>query len=149
MRLWTLMTVPLLITLIGVPAASAQPEPKISVVVKTVLASEKSDFVDPRLKGLIRELKSIFRYSSYRLLSQRRMNLRMGQIGTQSLPGKRTLKIKPMRITGNRVKLQLRILKKNRQTFQTVIQLLNRGSITVGGPTHKNGYLLFNIYSSF
>ncbi len=119
------------------------------IVVKTVLASQVPAFADPGLSDLIRELQSVFRYSSYRLLSQNRMNLGMNETGTASLPENRLMKITPFRITGNRAELRLEIFKENSQIFQTVVQLLNNGSITVGGPTYKEGYLLFNISVSF
>jgi len=120
-----------------------------NLIVKTVLASQGPAFADPGLSDLIRELQSVFRYSSYRLLSQNRMNLGMNETGTASLPENRMMKITPFRITGNRAELRLEIFKENSQIFQTVVQLLNHGSITVGGPTYKDGYLLFNISVSF
>ncbi len=77
------------------------------------------------------------------------MSKRMGETGTITLPGSRVLKITPMETKGKRVKLKLVILNKGRKDFQTVIQLLNRSSLTVGGPQHQGGYLLFNIACSF
>jgi hypothetical protein len=52
-------------------------------------------------------------------------------------------------VTGNRVELQLVISRNKNQIFQTMIQLLNHGSIIVGGPKYEDGYLLFNISTSF
>jgi hypothetical protein len=121
----------------------------INIVVKTVLASQGPKSADPRLSDLIRELESVFRYSSYQLLSQNAMNLNMNQTGAAPLPEDRVLKITPISITGNRAELQLVLFKGDRQIFQTVIQLLNKGMITVGGPEYKGGYLLFNISVSF
>ncbi|OQY58602.1 MAG: hypothetical protein B6245_10960 [Desulfobacteraceae bacterium 4572_88] len=141
-----ILSLSLILLLFSGPVRAKQ---KISIVVRTVLASQEGQFTDPELSGLIRELQSVFKYSSYRLLSQDRMNLGMEKMGTASLPGGRLLKITPTGIRGNRAELRLEIFKKNRQIFQTVIQLLNKGSITVGGPQHKGGYLLFNISNSF
>jgi len=123
--------------------------PRIHIVAITILASQDSKFRDPRLSALIGEMESVFRYSSYRQLSRDRMNLGIGDTGVASLPGKRQLKITPIRVSGNRAELRVMIFKQGQQIFQTVIQLLNGGSMTVGGPKHKNGYLLFNISSSF
>ncbi|QTA93708.1 hypothetical protein [Desulfonema magnum] len=123
--------------------------PKINIVVKTVLASQNAKFADPRLSDLIKELQSVFKYSSYRLLSQNNMTVGMKKTGRASLPENRVLKITPIGIRGNRTELRLELFKKNRQIFQTVIQLLNPGAITVGGPKYKGGYLLFNISNSF
>lgn len=136
----------LICQIISGPALAKQ---NIRIKVRTVLASQEGRFTDPRLSGLIRELQSVFKYSSYRLLSQDQMRLGMKETGTASLPGDRVLKITPVGIRGNRAELRLEIFKKERQIFQTVIQLLNDGSITVGGPRHKGGYLLFNISNSF
>jgi hypothetical protein len=122
---------------------------KVNVAVKTVLASQGSEFIDPELAGLAQELQSLFRYSSYRLLSKDRLSLSVRETGTVSLPGNRVLKITPAGVEGKRVELQLVILKKEKQIFETVIQLLNKGSIIVGGPKHKDGSLLFNISASF
>jgi hypothetical protein len=77
------------------------------------------------------------------------MDLAMKETGTVSLPGDRVLKITPVKIEGDRVELQLMILKKEKEIFQTVSQLLNHSSIIVGGPKYKDGYLLFNISASF
>jgi hypothetical protein len=139
----------LLVVLTGVLAAPIRAEHNIDVVVKTVLASHGAKYFDPRLSSLIKELRSVFRYSSYRLLSQDRINVRMSETGVVSLPGNRILKITPTGVTGNRVELRLVILKKRRVIFETVIQLLNNSSIIVGGPKHKDGSLLFNISASF
>jgi hypothetical protein len=77
------------------------------------------------------------------------MDIRMGETDMVSLPGKRVLKITPTKVTGNRVELQLVISRKKKQVFQTMIQLLNHGSIIVGGPKYKDGFLLFDISTSF
>jgi len=60
-----------------------------------------------------------------------------------------TINCTPARIQANRAELHLVIVKGKKKIFQTTIQLLNRGSITLGGPKYKNGILLLNIYNSF
>ncbi|MCP4664757.1 MAG: hypothetical protein GY849_00185 [Deltaproteobacteria bacterium] len=139
----------LFVFLLEALAGAAWAGSRINIIVKTVLASQGASFIDPGLSSLTQDLQSVFRYSSYRLLSQDRMSLKLNQTGTTTLPGKRMLKITPLRISGNRVALRLAIHKKGRQIFETAIQLLNRGRITVGGPKYKGGYLLFNVFSSF
>ena len=139
----------LLFLFIGIPATFAWAGPEINVAVKTVLASQESKFFDPRLSDLIEELQSVFRYTSYRLLSQDRLTIGMKKTGKVMLPGKRVLEITPMGIRGNRAELRLVIMRKKQQIFQTMIKLRNGGSITLGGPRHKKGYLLFNISNFF
>ena len=121
----------------------------VRIDVKTILASNDGRDIDPRLKGLVRELKSVFRYSSYQLLSQDRANLRMNRSERISLPGGRMMSITLKGLSGRRATLRLEIYKRKEQIFQTVIQLRNQSSVTVGGPEYRGGYLLFNIYNSF
>lgn len=129
--------------------SDAWARPKMKVQVKTILASNGPKHTDPKLSANIRELRSVFRYSSYKLLGNNRMTLGFGQTGKAPLPGNRTLHIRPLDIKNNRAWMKLTIFQNKRQTFQTVIQLRNRGTITVGGPKHQNGFLLFNISNSF
>ena len=149
MRLRRLFLPLLLIVLMSGLACPAWAETRINIVIKTILASNNSTLIDPGISSLAQKLQSVFRYSSYRLLSQDRMDLGISETGTVSLPGNRKMKITPVRIMENRVELQLLIFKKKRQVIQSTIQILNHGSITVGGPEHKGGYLLFDIFNSF
>lgn len=121
----------------------------VGIDVKTILASNEGGDIDPRLRDLVRELKSVFRYSSYQLLSRDSLNLRLDRSERISLPGRRMMSITLKGISGRRATLQLEIYKGNSQIFQTVIQLRNESSVTVGGPEYRGGYLLFNIYNSF
>lgn len=130
-------------------APPGQAAPVIKINVKVILASQKGGSMDSRLQGLTRELQSVFRYASYKLLSEKSMTLSLKNAGSVSLPGGRMMRIIPQGLSGNRVTLKLKIHKGKRKIFQTVIQLLNKGSLTVGGPKHKGGYLLFNISASF
>ena len=137
---------PILTCLLVMPAQANQ---DVDIVVKTILASQGAEYLDPRLSDLVEELQSVFKYSSYRLLSEDSSNLGMGETREVSLPGKRTLKITPVQVTGDRIELQLGILKKEKNIFQTVVKLLDKSSLTVGGPEYEDGYLLFNVSASF
>jgi hypothetical protein len=122
---------------------------QVRVGVRTIHASQGKPYEDPRLSPFISEMKTVFRYSSYRLLKVANVSPEINRTASVSLPGGRTMQITPMQISGNRVKLKLAILKNGSQSFQTVVELLNNGTVTVGGPKHEGGYLLFNISSSF
>jgi hypothetical protein len=121
----------------------------IQLDVKTILASNEPGNIDPRLQNLINELKTVFRYSSYQLVGQNKLSLESNKKGSVSLPENRVMTIIPKGVSGNRVTLELEILKGNSQIFQSVIKLKNRSSITIGGPEYKGGNLLFNIFASF
>lgn len=139
----------LAIVLIAGLCVPAEAKNRVEISVITILASQDSNFIDPSLSSTVRELRAIFRYSSYRLISRNRVRLNLKKTGQIPLPGGRLLRITPSHISGNRVELRLSILKNGKQIFRTTVQLRNRGSMTVGGPKHKGGILLLNISSSF
>ena len=116
--------------------------------VKVIQASTASNKVDPQLKNIIGELESVFKYTSYRLLNQKKMNLGFGQNGHVDLPGKRTLYVEPIGLDGKRIRYQIDIRKNKKKIFQTKILLKNNNSITIGGPKVNKGVLLINISGS-
>jgi hypothetical protein len=113
--------------------------------VKVIHASTGVEQPDSGLKGIIQELKSIFKYTSYRLLNEQRFNLNFNQEGLVNLPGNRTLLILPSDTDGKRIRYQIHIKKNNNPIFQTQILLKNNSSITIGGPELDGGVLLINI----
>ncbi|MCB2147105.1 MAG: hypothetical protein KQI81_11565 [Deltaproteobacteria bacterium] len=119
------------------------------ISVDTILAARNDAVVDPQLKKYVGELQSMFNYTSYRLLSSESLNLNVGQSGMVSLPGDRRLKITPRKIHGSRADIALQMMKQKRTVFETQVQLLNRGSLFVGGPTYQNGNLIFKISSAY
>lgn len=120
---------------------------RISVV--TMLAARDDTTIDPKLKSQVAELQSMLNYTSYRLLSGEHLTLEADQSGSVSLPGEHELNITLQQIRGDRASLDLQISKQDQPIFQTTIQLLNRGSLFVGGPKYLNGNLIFKISSAF
>ena len=139
----------LLLMLVSAAATPCWAGLPVHINVKTILASQQAGGADPTLRSFSRSLQSVFKYSSYKLIGQNSLNLNLDQPGRVSLPGNREMTITPKGISGGRATLELVIYSRNRKSFQTVVKLLNQSSVTVGGPRFKDGYLLFNIYSSF
>ncbi len=121
---------------------------KVLTDVKVIHASTDASHLDPSLDDIISELKSVFKYTAYRLLKDQRMNLKFNQEGQVGLPGKRTLIVMPTDMDGKRIRYKININKNSRSIFQTQVLLKNNSSITIGGPQFKNGVLLFNISGS-
>jgi len=116
--------------------------------VKVIHASTGPEYVDPSLKKIIPELKSVFKYTSYRLLKNQSLALNFNKKGRVELPGKRTLIVMPTNVDGKRISYQITIRKNNDTILQTRARLKNNNSFTIGGPQFNNGYLLFNISGS-
>ena len=118
---------------------------EISTDVKVIYASSGPKYIDPGLRHIGRELRSVFRYTSYKLIQETRMTLLPQSDGKVNLPGGRVLVATPLAIKGKRIKYRIRIMEGGNRIFQTEILLEKNRSITIGGPRHKKGYLLFNI----
>jgi hypothetical protein len=113
--------------------------------VKVIHAATGSTHIDPGLSAIISEVRSVFRYTSYRLLSSKNMQLGVNQEGQMSLPNGRRLVVSPGQMKNNRIFYQINIFKNNRSVFQTRLDLRNNSSVTIGGPRYDNGVLLINI----
>lgn len=124
-------------------------KPTINLNIKTILASRSKTATDPRISSLTRQFQPVFNYSSYELLKQENLSINTNSTHRITLPGDMIMEIASQGITGNRISLKLKILRKNRQIFKTMIQLRNDSSVTIGGPEYKKGNLLFNIFASF
>ena len=139
----------IIVSVLIIQADKVWSETTIDLSVKTILASQTPGRDDPSLKRFKDELKDLFRYSSYQLLSRDNLRLNQKNSGTISLPGNRSMKITSKGISGGRVSLEVEMFRNNRQIFQTVVRLLNDSEVTVGGPKHEDGNLLINIFASF
>jgi len=113
--------------------------------VRIIHASSGPTHMDPALRDLGHELQSVFKYTAYRLVNTKPLNLKFHQEGHISLPGSRFLTIFPMGFNRGRIKFRINILKQKASEFRTEIMLRNGSSITIGGPVYRKGYLLFNI----
>ena len=113
--------------------------------VKVIHASKGTAHVDPGIQGIVREIRPVFNYTSFKMVKEKSMSLSEGQKGRLSLPGKRALVISPEGRQGDRLKYHIRINANGRPVFQTRVMLKNNSSVTIGGPKFKKGALLFNI----
>ncbi len=113
--------------------------------VRVIHATSGKAHIDPALKDLAHELQSVFKYTAYRLINAKSLNLTINRDGTVPLPGGRNLNLLYKGMQKGRIQLTIRILNEGRQIFTTNVLLRNHGSITIGGPRFKKGYLLFNI----
>ena len=148
-RLPGLLMVAVLLAALTTTPATLWAKDRCRISVDTILASRSGSGVDGQLKPYVGELQSMFNYTSYRLLSSESLNLKAGQSGTVSLPGNRRLKITPHKIRGKRADIALQMMKNKRTVFQTQIQLLNHGSLFVGGPKYQDGNLIFKISGAY
>lgn len=137
-----------MLALTGV-AGSLRAQEGCRIRVESILAARQDAFVDPQLAHHIDELQSIFNFTSYRLLSSDHVDLSIGRSQTLTLPGSFRLTITLRNTYGNRADIALQMMQAQRMVFHTRIQLLNRGSLFIGGPDYRAGHLIIKISGAY
>ena len=127
------------------PAQTAFAQNQVMTTVKVIQASTQSRSVDPALRQIVPELESVFRYTGYALLQERRLSLAFQQQGRIHLPDRRTLVLTPTSRQDDRIRFDILLLHKDVSVFQTQVLLKNNRSMTIGGPRSDHGVLLFHI----
>jgi hypothetical protein len=143
-----LLTATVMLILIGT-AGSLRAQESCRIRVEAILAARQGAFVDPQLIHHIDALQSLFNFTSYRLLSSDHVDLALGRSKTLTLPGNRRLQITLENIRGGRADLALQMMKERLTVFHTRIQLLNKGSLFIGGPEYNTGNLIFRISGTY
>jgi len=143
-----LLTAIVMLILTGT-AGSLRAQESCRIRVEAILAARQDAFVDPQLIHHIEALQSLFNFTSYRLLSSDHVDLSLGRSQTLTLPGNRRLKITLQNIRGKRADLALEMMKERLMVFNTRIQLLNKGSLFIGGPEYNAGNLIIRISGAY
>ena len=126
-------------------AGAAEKNPQsVQVTIRTILAENKNDEFDAKLKGMEQQLKSL-KYRSYRSLKDDTKSVAWQ--GTQSfdIPGGRTLTVVPQEFQDNRISLKVRLTQGDKPVVDTTVKIPNKGNFILGGPPHEGGVLVLSI----
>ena len=132
----------LLSLLAAVPSEAAD---TVTVDVGSVYASNEGTSIDPALGTIRGKLRSMFNYTSYRMLDRKRRSLSVGEAGEFDLPGRRTMRATPRSVRGDKVRLYIQISDGPRNLLATTLGLRRGGMVLVGGPSHEAGVLILII----
>lgn len=132
----------LLPLLAAVPSEAAD---AVTVDVGAVYASNEGTSIDPALGTIRGKLRSMFNYTSYRMLDRKRRTLGVGETGEFELPDRRTMRATPLPARGDKVRLSVRISEGSRNLLTTTLGLRRGGMVLVGGPSHQAGVLILII----
>ena len=126
-------------------AGAAEKNPQsVLVTIRSILAENKNDEFDAKLKGMEQQLKSL-KYRSYRSLKDDSKSVAWQ--GTQSfdIPGGRTLTVVPQEFQDNRIALKVRLTQGDKPVVDTTVKIPNKGNFILGGPPHEGGTLVLSI----
>ena len=121
----------------------------VNVTVEVIKADQNSSEVDPQLKDLVKELSPVLNYSGFALLKKTALRLGEQEKGEVLLPSGRLLNLQFQGLKDNEARLAVTILEKGKETFRTILLLVNKGSVLIGGFPYKGGFLLLRIGGTF
>ena len=110
----------LLLLFSAVPSGAAEP---VAVDVAAVYASNDGTSIDPALGTIRGKLRSMFNYTSYRMLDRKRRTLSVGETGEFELPGRRTMRATSLPAQGDKVRLSVQITEGPRNLLTTTLGL--------------------------
>jgi len=124
-------------------AADTAPQ-SVQVTIRSILAGDKSDEFDPKLKGLEQQLKPL-KHRSYRALKDETQTVPWRGSKAFEIPGGRSLTITPQEFQDNRIGLKIRLTQGDKPLTDTTVKMSNKGSIILGGYREEGGSLVLLI----
>lgn len=126
--------------LAGNPAWS-QGERRFSVKVTVATISDAEGKIDERAKRLDRSLRKKFKYNSLTVITERRLELRLDQVGSVRLPNGRMFRVRPLNL-GDR---GLLMAVGWEGEVMMDMRAPNNHLLVIGGPAHRDGQLVVSI----
>jgi hypothetical protein len=117
----------------------------VTVDVGAVYASNEGSSIDPALRHIRGKLRSMFNYTSYKMVDRKSRTLAVGEAGDFDLPGARSMRVSPLPSPGNKVRLSIRIEEAGKNLLTTNLGLPRGGMVLVGGPSYEAGVLILII----
>src|SRR5262245_52356071 len=134
----------LLVSFAGWGGAAEKNPQSVQVTIRSILAANKSDEFDAKLKGMEQQLKSL-KYRSYRSLKDESKTVPWQGTQAFEIPGGRTLTVAPQEFQDNRIAIKVRLTENDKPIVDTTVRIPNRGNFILGGPPHEGGTLVLSI----
>ena len=133
-------------------AATRGPEGKaathhrvIMLHVDEVLAADTGEGIDVRLLPMGGRLESLFRYTTYRLISHQVSRTECGRTAAFTLPGGWIVNVEPSAVSDNMIAMELMLFNGTHPMMTTDIRMRNHGMFIIGGPHYRQGMLIIPI----
>lgn len=103
---------------------------------------------DERLRRILPQLRTVFRYNDYITLERHRVEGPLGMPQRFSIPGERWLEVTPDEMQGTRVRMRVRLFKGDRPEMNASIIAAPGAPAVLGGPPHGNGVLIIILWAN-
>jgi len=123
---------------------------QVQTQLRVIRASNVGQGVDPSLKELHNELKTLFNFTSYRLLRDENLNLSLNQPVSISARERRIImEITLMGRHKNVAELRIRVNREGTEILNTQVRLSPGRTVLVGGPKHGEGVIIYALSARF
>jgi len=117
----------------------------IMLHVDEVIAADTGEGIDERLLPMGGRLESLFRYTTYRLISHQVGRTECGRTAAFTLPGGWIVHVEPSAVRDNMIAMQLMLFQGARPMMTTDVRMRNHGMLIIGGPHYQQGMLIIPI----
>ena len=115
-----------------------------------IRASNVGQGVDPSLKELHNELKTLFNFTSYRLLRDENLSLSLNQpVSISAREGKIIMQITLVGLHKNVAELRIKVTREGTETLNTQVRLSPGRTVLIGGPKVRDGVIIYAFYAHF
>lgn len=127
-------------------AATGYAQGFLTLRAHVILASNQGQGVDKAIEGIGGELRKIFRYSRYQLLSRLSGRAALKESWRAPLPGGRTLQVTPLAVQEGFWQVGVKIMRGSgggeESLLTSTVKLRSGGSVLLAGPPHDQGILV-------
>ncbi len=102
---------------------------------------------DERLERFLPRLRQLFRYREYTSLERYRAEVPVGATQRWAVPGGRELEVTPERVTGDAVRLRVRLLRGGMTEVNASIKAAAGNPAVIGGPRFDAGVLIIVVWA--
>jgi hypothetical protein len=103
---------------------------------------------DERLIAFMPKLRQLFRYKDYASLARYRAEVPVGTLQTWPIPGDRELEVLPESVSGDTVRMRVKLTRGTMNEIVTNIQAARGNPAVIGGPKHENGVLIIIVWAN-
>jgi RNA polymerase sigma-70 factor (ECF subfamily) len=103
---------------------------------------------DERMVAFIPKLRQLFRYREYASLERYRAEVPVGTLQVWSVPGDRRLELLPESVSGDTVRMRVRLVRGSMTELLTEIRAARGSPAVIGGPRHGDGVLIIVVWAN-
>jgi hypothetical protein len=119
---------------------------KVQVEVLGVYATDTHNRVDPRLQGIIADLRTQKKYTGFDLIDSETSSLGVGQESTFTVAGNRKVKVQLQSRNEQKASVRVRVYNgADKVSLEVTVTIYRNRSFIIAGPRYRDGDLLLPV----